>query len=242
MISQMPKSLVTAGRPSSLGRTPILPLAIASFAAISMLLLRIGYTRQATHLFLSWNLLLAWIPLLLSLLAWRLRRRPLLAIALGFLWLLFLPNAPYLVTDLVHLSPTSAAPTWYDLGMLFSFAFVGLALGLHSLHIMRGVVMGRYGPLAGWTFALAAAALSGLGIYIGRFLRWNSWELFLHPEQLLSDLLAALATPASTLKLLAVVVLFAALTLVGLLVIPAGQAPNTGSLENGTRTSAEKRG
>lgn len=200
-----------------------MPLAIATGAAISLLLLRIGYTRQPSFLFLSWNLCLAWIPLLLSLLAWRYRRYPPLASALGILWLIFLPNAPYLVTDLVHLSPSSAAPVWYDLGMLFIFALVGLALGLHSLHIMQGLVKRRFGPLAGWTLALAAAALSGLGVYIGRFLRWNSWELLLNPLGLASDLQATLATPASALRLLAVVFLFGALTVVGLLLIPAGR-------------------
>ena len=223
MTQQSVKSVTSARRPSSRNLTPILPLAIASFAAIGMLLLRMTYARQATLHFLFWNLFLAWIPLILALMAWRYRHSPAFAIALGFLWLLFLPNAPYLVTDLVHLGPTSAAPMWYDLGMLFSFAFVGLALGLRSLHIMQELVQERFGAPAGWTFALTAAALSGLGIYIGRFLRWNSWELFLHPTQLTSDLLATLATPGSLLKLLAVVFLFGAVTVLGLLIIPAHQ-------------------
>jgi uncharacterized membrane protein len=226
MAYQTAKNVSTARRPSRLSRTPILPLALASLVAVGLLLLRIAYARHANHLFLSWNLFLAWIPLLLALLARRFRKRPLLAVALGFLWLLFLPNAPYLVTDLIHLKPTTQAPLWYDLGMLFSFAFVGLALGLHSLHIMQGLVRGRFGALAGWTFALAAAVLSGLGIYIGRFLRWNSWELFLHPTRLTSDLLATLTAPGSLLKLLAVVFLFAALTIVGLLIIPAQRTTN----------------
>jgi uncharacterized membrane protein len=218
------KRLPTSKKPLNQGSTPILPLAIASCGVLGMLLLRIGYARQASFLFLSWNLFLAWIPLLLSLLSWRCRRHSLLAIALGILWLLFLPNAPYLVSDLIHLKPGGVVPMWYDLGMLFAFAFVGLALGLHSLHIMQALVKGRFGPLAGWCFVLAAAVLSGLGVYIGRFLRWNSWELLQYPEHLASDLLATLATPASTLKLLAVVFLFGALTVVGLLIIPAGQS------------------
>lgn len=217
------KSLRTSRKPLSLGSAPILPLAIGSCAALGMLLLRIGYARQASFLFLSWNLFLAWIPLLLSLLSWRYRRHPLLAIALGILWLLFLPNAPYLVSDLIHLKPGGVVPMWYDLGMLFAFAFVGLALGLHSLHIMRGLVKQSFGPVAGWCFVLAAAALSGLGVYIGRFLRWNSWEFLIHPARLASDLQATLVTPASSLKLLAFVFLFGVLTAVGLLLIPADQ-------------------
>jgi uncharacterized membrane protein len=188
-----------------------------------MLLARIVCAQHVSHLFLLWNLFLAWIPLLLALLIWRFRQYLVLTVALGFFWLLFLPNAPYLVTDLIHLRPTTEAPMWYDLGMLFSFALVGLALGLHSLHIMQRLVQGRFGVLVGWTFALTAAVLSGFGIYIGRFLRWNSWELFLHPLRLASDVLATLTTPASLVKLLTVVLLFGAVTIVGLLMIPTYQ-------------------
>ena len=196
---------------------------IASAAAVSLLLLRVLYTQHIAYLFLLWNLMLAWIPLLLAILTWRVRQHLFLTLVAGLLWLLFLPNAPYLVTDLIHLKPTPEAPMWYDMVMLFSFACAGLALGLHSLHLIRGLVNRRLGLLPGWVFTLAVAALSGLGIYIGRFLRWNSWEIFLHPLRLASDVAATITAPDSLLKLLTVVVLFGAVTIVGLLLVPAWQ-------------------
>jgi uncharacterized membrane protein len=209
--------------PSIFLRTTILTLLIASATPIALLLARIVYTRHIAYLFLLWNLALAWMPLLLAILAWQARRHPFLALSTGFLWLLFLPNAPYLVTDLIHLRPTPQAPMWYDVIMLFSFALAGLALGLHSLHLMRDLVQRRFGLLPGWIFALVAATLSGFGIYIGRFLRWNSWEIFLHPLHLVSDVAATVSAPTSLLKLLTVVLLFGTITLVGLLLVPAWQ-------------------
>ena len=107
--------------------------------------------------------------------------------------------------------------------MLFSFALVGLALGLRSLQLMQELVKQRFGYLTGWLFALTIAVLSGLGIYIGRFLRWNSWQIFSHPLQLTSDLFATLATPALLMRLLTVVLLFSAVTVIGLLMIPTDQ-------------------
>lgn len=209
--------------PSDIFRIPILPLVFASAASVALVLVRIVYTEHVAFLFLLWNLILAWMPLLLALLAWQVRRHLFLVLIAGFLWLLFLPNAPYLVTDLIHLRPTAEAPMWYDLVMLFSFALAGLALGLHSLHLMRGLVNQRAGLLTGWIFTLAIAALSGFGIYIGRFLRWNSWEIFLHPQRLASDVAATVAAPDSLLKLLTVVLLFGVVTIVGLLLVPAWQ-------------------
>jgi uncharacterized membrane protein len=196
---------------------------IASTVPVVLLLVRVVYTQHFAYRFLLWNLLLAWIPMLLALLAWRFRRNSFLALSAGFLWLLFLPNAPSLVSDLIHLKPKSEAPMWYDMVMLFSFAFAGLALGLHSLHLVRGLVKRRFGLLSSWVFTLAVVALSGLGIYIGRFLRWNSWEIFLHPLRLAADVATAMTTPASLLKLLTVVLLFGAVTVVGLLMLPAWQ-------------------
>jgi uncharacterized membrane protein len=206
-----------------LGPMGIAPLMIASIAPVGMVVARILYTQHISHLFLVWNLFLAWIPLGLALLAWRTRHRPFLAAALGFLWLLFLPNAPYLVTDLIHLRPNSTVPMWYDMGMLFSFAFAGLALGLRSLQLMQGIVKERFGALASWIFALTICMISSFGIYIGRFLRWNSWEFLLHPGRLTADVLGHLASPEALLRLFTIVLLFGSVTIVGLLMFPANE-------------------
>ena len=100
-------------------------LFIGSIAAVLLIIFRVFYSGSITFVFLIWNLFLAWVPVIFALLARRWRRIPLLALAAGFVWLLFLPNAPYLVTDLIHLRPRAAAPFWYDLITLFTFALLG---------------------------------------------------------------------------------------------------------------------
>ena len=106
----------------------------------------------------------------------------------------------YLVTDLMHLRPVPAIPLWYDALMLFTFALTGLLLGLHSLAMMQNLVSGRYGDTIGWLFALLTMSLSSFGVYIGRFLRWNSWDLLANPVSLLSDVAQHLSQPQLTLR------------------------------------------
>jgi len=225
VIKELMDELRRTGQQSDMFRATILPLALASAAPVGVLAARTLYTRQSTHHILLWNLFLAWIPFLLALLAWRSSRKPYLAIALGVLWLLFFPNTLYLITDLIYLRPTADTPMWwFDLVMLFSFAFVGLALGLHSLHLMHELVIRRYAPLIGWLFIFSVSVLSSFGIYIGRFLRWNSWDVFLHPVDLTSDVIASLTTLGSPLKLVTIVLLFGTLTISGLLIVPAYRA------------------
>jgi uncharacterized membrane protein len=99
-------------------------------------------------------------------------RRHLLAFA--FLWLLFLPNSPYLVTDLVHLKPRPSVPLWFDILLVQSFVLTGLLLGFLSVYLMHRLVTHAYGWKIGWLFTLLILALTGFGIYLGRFERWNS--------------------------------------------------------------------
>jgi uncharacterized membrane protein len=114
---------------------------------------------------------------------------------LGLLWLLFFPNALYLVTDFIHLGRVGGVSIWYDLIMFLCFALAGLLLGLNSLFLMQTVVDERAGRLAGWLFVLVTVGLAGYGIYLGRFLRWNSWDVFTNPLHLAGDMLAMLRNP-----------------------------------------------
>ena len=102
-------------------------------------------------------------------------------------------------------------PLWYDLILLLDFALLGLFLGLASLRIMHGLVNGRFGAWAGWSFVLFVLAVGGLGVYIGRFLRWNSWDLFVRPLSLTADIWANLTEPRTIVVsgLLALLMLFA---------------------------------
>ncbi|HEY6401691.1 MAG TPA: DUF1361 domain-containing protein, partial [Blastocatellia bacterium] len=95
----------------------------------------------------------------------------------------------------IHLKQSHGAPLWYDLITLVAFAWTGSFLGLVSLFLMQMLVRRTVGNTASWLFALGALALNGFGIYFGRFLRWNSWDVFFRPTNLLNDLLEGLRNP-----------------------------------------------
>ncbi len=170
-----------------------LTLLFASIVATTMVALRIWYSDSSKFIFLVWNLCLAWLPLGF---AWLAYRYPATAVIYGPLWLLFFPNAPYLITDLIHLRPNGSAPIWYDALMIFAFALTGLILGSLSLYLMQDLVARRYGRFLSWLFVLGTTGLSGYGVYVGRFLRWNSWDIFTQPRTLIFDMANSLTNPS----------------------------------------------
>lgn len=116
-----------------------------------------------------------------------------LACALG--WLLFMPNAPYIVTDIVNLQPYPQIPFWYDILLFMSSAWTGVFLGLTSLFLMQQIVKSMIGQWRSWLFALGVLALNSFGIYLGRFLRWNSWDVLFNPLELLKDIAGTVRHP-----------------------------------------------
>lgn len=157
--------------------------------------LRMQMAGHHYYAFMLWNLFLAAIPLGISL---GLRRtdRLILALPLLAVWLLFFPNAPYVLTDLMHLSEhPGGVPKWLDLLMLLSFALVSLGLGFQSLHIVQHWFARQYSHATAWCVSLGALGLSGFGIYLGRFDRWNSWDLLHRPAALLSRIAAYILHP-----------------------------------------------
>ncbi len=167
---------------------------------------------------LIWNLFLAWIPYLFSFLAAASHRlfprQWWLLILPGAVWLAFFPNAPYLLTDFLHLENRPGIPLWYDILLLAAFAWSGLFLAVASLQSMHRIMSGYLGWLGGWTFAMTALGLSGLGLYLGRFSRWNSWDLLLQPKDILRDLLSRFANPFSNLTFFGFTLMFTAFLLV----------------------------
>ena len=175
-------------------------LGVASALCLGLELVREHHYGAFGFRFLIWNLILAWIPLLLGLFVYDRYRRgsPLLALAPALvLWLLFLPNAPYIVTDFVHLSAASAPPLWLDGVELSAFAWTGMLLGFVSLYLVHAVARHRFGPVPGWTAVLGVLALVSVGVYLGRVKRWNSWDLLTQPGARLAQLHAHLGDPAS---------------------------------------------
>lgn len=185
--------------------------AILTLWCMTLLVLRVERSESVSYLFLSWNLFLAWIPWVAGQ-AFRAssERRGSRLLRLGWfgLWLLFLPNAPYIVTDLLHLSARPGIPLWYDLALLFSCAGTGLLLGYLSLLDVQGAVEERHGRTTGWIVASGSLFLSGFGIYLGRFLRWNSWEVLTDPSGLFLDIADRLLNPASHPRTYGVTLIF----------------------------------
>jgi uncharacterized membrane protein len=171
-------------------------LALASGAACGLWLLRVLLKERLHHAFLPWNLFLAWLPLLFALLAlhfgqrsgWRSWPAWLAAGA----WLLFFPNAPYLFTDLTHLDPSRDHRFWMDLIMILLFAWPAFLVGCLSLKLLHAPVAARFGMIRGWLFVGGVCGLAGVGVYLGRFLRWNSGDVLTNPLGLALDLLAFL--------------------------------------------------
>ncbi len=192
---------------------PVLALSFASAACVALVVARIITTGNLRYSFLVWNLFLAWLPLLFALLAcenyqtasarnWRFA-------SLAGAWLLFFPNAPYIFTDLIHLTTRYYGHFWVDLTLVLLCALTGLVLGFVSLYLMQTVVERMLGRPASWLFIAVVAALSGFGIYLGRFLRFNSWDVLFRPAQLYRGIGNWVADPLADVSSLAFTLLFA---------------------------------
>jgi uncharacterized membrane protein len=166
-------------------------LGVASALCLALELFRERHYGELSFQFLRWNLLLAWIPLLVALVVYDWYRRGARLVVLSpaiALWLVFLPNAPYIATDFVHLTAATRAPLWFDGVVVSAFAWTGGVLGFVSLYLMHSVARDRLGIVGGWAAALATLALTGVGVYIGRFLQWNSWDVAVRPGQRLAQI------------------------------------------------------
>jgi uncharacterized membrane protein len=152
--------------------------------------------------YMVWNLFLAWLPLVFALLlyaAYRRRHTTAELLALGAAWLVFLPNAPYVLTDFVHLGERHRL---LDALILASFAFTALALGFASLLLVQIVVTRKAGALVGWLVALSALFLASVGVYLGRVHRFNSWDVVARPRLVAWTMWQALDNPFAHLHVL----------------------------------------
>jgi uncharacterized membrane protein len=173
-------------------------LLMSSVISIGMFAARIAPSQHGPYTSLVWNLLLAWVPLIFAWITFtfpfnRLAKLPKI-VAAGFcviVWLIFFPNAFYILTDFQHIRLVdNASPVWYDVIMLHWFSWSGLFLGLFSLYFMQKVISYRFGKILGWIFVIGAMILGSIGVYIGRFMYKNSWDLVLRPFILLKDILS----------------------------------------------------
>ena len=176
-------------------------LALSSLIAFGMYLGRVYFAESRYYLFLSWNLFLAWIPYLIAMWLEIKLERPKWLTAAGLMgWLLFFPNAPYILTDLFHLRPRNGSPLWLDLIVLLAFAWTGLILGLSSLRKIQLNYFDRLGHIWGRVITLAIIFLTSFGVYLGRYLRWNSWDVVSNPLGLLEDIFVRVIFPHEYLR------------------------------------------
>jgi uncharacterized membrane protein len=171
-------------------RRPLGALVFAAAFSVAAVLAGVLITRHLRPLFLVWNLFLAVMPLVLALVLRHLCRpdvRISIKLVLLAAWLLFFPNAPYIMTDFVHLKSRFHPHFWPDLTMLLLFSWCGALAGFLSLYIVQRLVARRFGNLASWVFIGGVAALTGVGIYLGRVERWNTWDIVVHPLAIVSD-------------------------------------------------------
>ncbi|MEZ0483495.1 DUF1361 domain-containing protein [Fibrella aquatica] len=155
-------------------------------------------------MFLMWNLFLAWFPLGIMLVLRDLRQSGLLGrgrlnLSVSWLmmggWLLFMPNAPYIITDLFHLRMTDHELVWFDTLMIFIGALTGLLAGLYSTLLAHRTLRTLTDSLTAWALVLACQGLAGFGIYLGRYIRWNSWSIVTEPMILTRSLWASMHNP-----------------------------------------------
>lgn len=194
------------------------PLLLSTLLSVGLYVFRVSYSGRSYYDNLPWNLFLAWVPYFCSLWAaswYRLYpRRWWMLLLPGALWLVFFPNAPYIVTDFYHLEKRPPIPLWYDIGLIATFAWTGCFLAIVSLRTMQSVVRAHANGVASWVFVAIALGLSGVGVYLGRFERWNSWDLLLHPDKVLRDLAVPLMNPLHNPRFVGFSLMFTALLLV----------------------------
>ena len=154
------------------------------------------------------------------------------AVLIG-VWFLFYPNAPYIVTDLIHLSPRWPIPVWYDLMVIVFNAWTGLALAICSLYQMQNIATLRFGQVWGRILAATTIVASGLGVYIGRFLDWNSWDIVLVPADVIRLVAANLLNVSNDPTALVASSLFAILLGLTYCFVRIGVAPQVQSQRAG---------
>ncbi len=194
------------------------PLMLLTLFAFGLWVSRVKFSDDFRYYFLFWNLFLAWVPYgfaIAALFAEKLLPKPwhwLLIVPLLVGWLLFLPNAPYLVTDMIHFRAVDPVPYWYDIGLFIILAWTGCLLAIVSLNIVQDLAYRHFGTLISWLVSLTSIALCGLGLYLGRVLRWNSWDALYSVDTILLDLVRTFVfSPLSNLYAVGFTLMFTAM-------------------------------
>lgn len=164
--------------------------------SVIILMVRIKLNKSFFYLFLVWNVFLAVIPYAITMYLNSKKEIHPLKLAFWFLaWLAFLPNAPYIVTDLIHLKTGNNPYIWLDIIVVLSFALSGLLLFYLSILDMQKIVISKFKRLPIRPITLGILMLCGFGVYLGRVLRYNSWEIISNPQMLCLDIIDIMTSP-----------------------------------------------
>ena len=193
---------------------------LVAASAISLVLgtFHIRASGTDSFAFLIFNLKLAWIPFLAAGVAYVASHHRvtfyLVMPVCTLIWLIFFPNALYLLTDFQHLVyPNGNTPLWFDVIVLIWFAWTGLLLGITSLYLIQEIVTRAFNSLIGWFFTVGVIILSSVGVYLGRFLRWNSWDLLQDPLPIAREMYGIVRHPIANLPTYGFTILFTLLIL-----------------------------
>jgi len=143
------------------------------------------------YIFLNKNLFLAFLPWLFTtvfVIGPKRGKRKLFVFFVILSWLAFFPNAPYILTDLFHLRQRHIIPLWFDLILILSFAWTGLLFGFFSLWDIEMFLKKELKLTQSRLLSVGLLFVAGFGIYLGRYLRWNSWDIVADPLALLYDI------------------------------------------------------
>lgn len=200
------------------GLYPLLLLLLLSMVALTYHMVRIQF-KEAVDFSMDWNLFLSWIPLIVAFIVdLTVKRFHNWYVWVGLwsvVWVLFFPNAPYMITDLVHLSVDMGSDlTWHDMIMLFFYAEVSLFNGLVSVYWMHRSWQKTYSKAIGNLLLLVSFPLAGFGIYLGRVRRWNSWDILHNPNELVNAIWQSLTDRTALILSLEMGVLLGMLYLV----------------------------
>ncbi len=192
---------------------------ISMALSIILLMIRMKLNQSFYLLFLVWNLFLAIIPFVITTVLSSKPKNHKLTFLIAFsVWLLFLPNAPYIITDLLHLTNGKPHLLWLDVLVILSFAFNGLILFFLSLSDMEKLLKQHVKPKFIFPILLSIFGLTAFGIYLGRFLRYNSWEIISNPNYLLNDIMHIVIQPMANKEVWLFTILFGTFLNIGYLV------------------------
>lgn len=193
----------------------LLALTLATAVTVGLFAVRVLRNGTSDYNYLVWNLFLAWLPLLFALWLVRTLRKKLWssweAVGVSALWLLFLPNSFYMISDFIHLRHIATVDLLYDAVMFTAFIYLGLTLGFSSLYLVHLELKRRYSALKAASTIGVVLLVASVAIYLGRDLRWNSWDVLTNPAGLLFDISDRVLAPAGYGAIAATVLSFFAL-------------------------------